>query len=96
MDKTKKLLKQLVSGDMPFQEFIDMEFQLAESMQKSCYTKPVLHEDTPLSILCMNLYQAIKAENKKHTACLRISSFQQNPLCKYWLNRAQDALQNGS
>ena len=96
MDKSKNILKQLISGDMVFEEFIGMELQLAESVQKSCYSKPILHEETPLSILCMNLYQAIKAENPRHAWSFKISSIQQSPLCQYWFNRAQDALQNCS
>ncbi|MBB1417394.1 hypothetical protein H5187_08905 [Pseudoalteromonas sp. SG44-1] len=96
MEKTKDLLNQLVVGNIQFQDFLNLESELAELMQKSSYSKPVLHEDTPLSILCMNLYQAIKAANRKQSASVNISCFYSNPLCKHWLSKAELALQNGS
>ena len=96
MEKTKELLNQLVIGNMKFQDFLNLESELAELTHECSYTKPVLHEDTPLSILCMNLYQAIKAANRKQNTSVKISSLYNNQLCDYWLNKAHSALQNGS
>ncbi len=96
MQNSRILLKQLIDGSMLFNDFLDMEQELAESMQQCRYTKPILHEETPLAILCMNLYQAIKAANRKNTATVQISSFFNNPLCEHWLAKATKALENGS
>lgn len=96
MENTITTLAKLVDGNIKFDEFLKLEDEIAQSMQLQSYTKPTIHEEIPISTLCMNLYQAIKAANYKHSNEVLIKNFYQNPLCEYWLEKAKAFIQVSS
>ncbi len=92
MYTTKEILYSLLDGQMRFEDLLDIEKDLAEIMKINNYTKPLLHKEIPITMVCMNLVQSIKVANCKFSTEVPISSFYENPLCQFWLNKAEAAL----
>lgn len=92
MYTTKEILCSLLDGQMRFEDLLDLEKKLADNMKINNYTIPLLHKEIPITMVCMNLVQSIKAANCKFSTEVPISSFYENPLCKFWLKKAEAAL----